>query len=134
MLKKHFRRAHSDENAVVDNYWRKGYPALRLPVSGAGRFKSDVLVFLPHCIKLILLRRAEPHHIKQKNVIKVTDPNTVTFKADEIQDVRTLAGRLSSLVYPNSVQIELVSHFPKRRRWVEKMLLDWDGKDVIMKV
>jgi len=121
MSEKWLKHAHYDENIVVDEFWKKGYPALRLPVSGAGRFKGDVLAFLPHCIKLILIRRTETE-------------DKITFEASEIQDVQNLAGRIAPLVYPNAVSIELKSHFPKQRRWIEKMLLDWDGKDIVVKV
>jgi hypothetical protein len=42
----HFRRAHDDENDVVDRYFQEGNIALRVPISAAGRFKGDVLVIL----------------------------------------------------------------------------------------
>jgi hypothetical protein len=116
------RRAKNDENIVALGFNMKGYPALRIPGSGTSKhFPGDVLAFLPHCIKLILIRRTETE-------------DKITFEASEIQDVQNLAGRIAPLVYPNAVSIELKSHFPKQRRWIEKMLLDWDGKDIVVKV
>jgi hypothetical protein len=32
MSEKWLKHAHYDENIVVDEFWKKGYPALRLPV------------------------------------------------------------------------------------------------------
>jgi Holliday junction resolvase len=130
----HFRRAHHDENLVVNNLWKKGYLALRIPVSGAGNFKTDVLAFLPNQIKLILVRRKECSIKKScKECLKINEKckaNTVIFKASEIMDAWHLASRIATLLYPNSVLIELKAHFSKQRKWVEKQLLDWDGKDV----
>lgn len=117
MDKKWLARAHYDENLVVDEFWKKGEIALRIPVSGAGRFCGDVLAFSHRTIKLILVRRTE-------------SGDKVRFTKEEIQDVKSLAERIASLVYPTPVQVELRAHFPKKKKWVCKLLLSWDGKDV----
>lgn len=121
MSQKWLKRARYDENLVVNEFWNKGYVALRIPISGAGRFCGDVLAFTPHTINLILVRRTENN-------------NKIIFKKEEIQTVKNLAGRIASLVYPNSVQIELKAHFPKYKKWIEKLLLDWDGNDIEIKI
>jgi len=141
MSGKWLRRAHSDENACVQKFVKARYPALRIPGSGASKyFPGDVLAFTPHCIKLILVRRRECR-IKEdcKNCPRIKagkecDADSIVFWKDEIMDVRKLASRIASLVYPNSVMVELRAHFPKQRKWVEKILLDWDGGDVTVRI
>jgi Holliday junction resolvase len=121
MKPKFLKRAHYDENIVVNKYWKLGYPALRVPISGAGLFKGDVLVFTKNTIHLILVRRSE-------------SSDKVVFKADEIKETKDLAGKLAALMYPNTVLVELYAHFPRQRKWVEKLLVDWDGKDIAIEV
>jgi Holliday junction resolvase len=119
MKPKFLRRAHYDENIVVNKYWKLGYPALRVPISGAGLFKGDVLAFTKNAIHFILVRRSE-------------SGDKIVFKADEIKEVKHLAGKLAALMYPNTVLVELYAHFPKQRKWINKLLLDWDGNDVVV--
>ena len=114
-----FRRAHYDENVLVDRYFRKGGVALRIPISGAGRFKGDVLGFRKHNIDLIAHRRDD------------AGKGHVVFKESEINDLmlqsRTIAYLLSS---PICVNVLLVAHFPKKRKWVVIHLLHFEGGDV----
>jgi len=119
MSRKWLKRAHYDENKVVDDFWKKGYPALRLPISGAGRFKSDVLAFTPHCIKLVLIRRSESEE-------------KIVFEEREIKDVMSLAGKISELTFPVGVEVVYHVHFPKQRKWKSGTLSygRWKGGNV----
>ena len=120
MSKKHLKLAHHNENIIVDQFWRKGYPAIRIPISGAGRFKGDVLAFGNHVIYLRLVRR--------------TDDEKVVLRKKEVKEVMDLANKISQLIYPISVEVGYDVHFAKKRKWVSGTLsYQWDGKDVVVK-
>lgn len=137
-------------------------PALRVPISGGGRFKSDVLSFSHHTVRLELVRRTEPRKCpkcKGRGVLdlghgqwvpcdyverKKTNPvycdkgkvggDKIVFHKKEIEDMKKLALKLAELLHPNQVLMFLVAHFPKYRRWIEKELIEWNGKDVVINV
>lgn len=97
-LKRHLKAAHNTENQRVARYWKDNFPALRVPISGGGRWKGDIFVVMPDMLRYELVRR------------KKTDE--ITFRKSEIQDVIDLANRihiLTNLPY----QILLVAVFSK---------------------
>lgn len=146
-MKGHLRRAHADENQRVSEYWEKGCPALRIPISGAGRFKADILAFIDKGVRLELVRRAEPLkcwkckgigkiHLISCNICKGKgriNQNDITFVKSEIYDAERLSRQISHNIQ-RDVQIFLVAHFPSFKTWRTQHLMNWDGKDVVIGV
>ena len=124
----HLRRAHYDENRRVNEHWKQNMPSLRIPASGGGRFKGDILAFGLHKIILELVRRNE------------TGEESITFTKEEIEDVMKLATNITEKVHPLQVVVLCVAHFvfPRGRgmygSWITKQLIDWDGKNVVVKI
>lgn len=114
----HLRRAKRDENILVQKFWSKGYPALRISGSGCGFFKGDVLVFGNRKVEIHIVRRSENN-------------KPIVFSEKEISDVKKVASMISELIYPTSVEIYYDAHFPKRHKWVRGLILDF--KEVIVK-
>ena len=128
------KRAHQDENAVVRRFWKRGFPALRLPVSGGHTlFKGDVFAFENGAVHLILVRRSENPKAEK-----------IVFKEYEIKDVFAVASRIQSLIFPTRVIVSLIVHYlrieikgdRKIRHWTWKdiPLTDWKGGDVVVKL
>jgi len=159
LKKSWLKHAHLDENKVVDNLWNDGMPALRIPISGAGRFKGDILAFGHHVIHLRLVRRAEPTKCQKcggKGKIQIRtwlgkgvyedgyeectvckgigklEPVEIVFEKSEIQDVLDLAGKISKLIDPISVLVGYHAHFPSKRIWKTGTIMNWDGKDLVV--
>ena len=112
-MSKHFRRAHRDENLVVDKHWKDNHPALRVPISGGGKsirpmWKGDVFAVVGKGLfEIDLVRRTSKE-------------TTITFYEKEIKDVIDFASCLKKL--GNEVDIVCIAHFPYKG-WF-KMSLD----------
>ena len=118
-MSKVFKKAHYDENLVVKSYWDSGFPALRVPISGAGNWKGDVLAICEDSIHLVLVRRTR----KEKAV----------FKKSEIKDVFELAEKIKKLINVNVI-ICYVVHFIKKRKWVSNVIEKDINEDLEVKL
>ena len=109
----HFGRAKSDERKVSDDYWRSGGISLRVPISGAGRFKSDVFAITNGEIHFCLVRRTESDNVEIK------------FNSREIRETIEQAKKVEELL-SIPVVVKLVAHFPKKRKWKERIIYRTD--------
>lgn len=105
----HFRRAHSDENHIVDELYEKGGVGLRIPISGAGRFKGDVIGFINGGIELVLVRRTERN-------------GPVRFSKMEIYDLLVQIGKLRRLIPHILILPVLYAHRPREKKWVRTVV------------
>jgi Holliday junction resolvase len=109
----HFRKAKADERKVSGDYWKAGFIALRIPISGAGRFKGDVFAITDRGIEFCLIRRSEREGV-------------ISFDKREQSEVILQAKKIEELL-GISVIVKLVAHFVKARRWKQRIIYQTDN-------
>jgi Holliday junction resolvase len=102
-VSKHFRRAHKDENLVVNEHWKRNHPALRVPISGGGKslrpmWRGDVFAVVGKGVFEVNLVR------------RTSKENSITFNEKEISDVINFVTSLETL--GNDITIVCIAHFP----------------------
>ncbi len=113
-MSKHFRRAHMDENLVVNEHWKRNHPALRVPISGGGKslrpmWRGDVFAVVGKGLfEIDLVRRTSKESL-------------ITFHEKEISDVTRFVTSFEKL--GNQVTIIFTAHFPYKG-WFRKSLDD----------
>jgi len=159
-MKSHLRRAHYAENIRVSEYWAQNFPSLRVPSSGAGKWKGDTFTIRENSTRIELVRRAEPSKCpKCKGQKRMTEhsfparlvtcnkceglgkikPHKITFFKSEIEDVIKLAKRITELLGV-PCEILLVAQFPHFKMWKTQQLFYtgplaiWNGEDVLIDV
>ncbi len=102
-MSKHFRRAHKDENLVVNEHWKRNHPALRVPISGGGKsvrpmWRGDVFAVVGKGVfEIDLVRRTSKE-------------NSITFHEKEIIDVTNFVKSFEKL--GNIATVVCTAHFP----------------------
>jgi hypothetical protein len=119
-LAPYHRRAHNVENAGAKEYWNRGELGLRIPASGGGAFKGDVLGFKHHgVIELSLFRRSQ-----HSSAIRFTRLE-INVMIDQIRKLRGLEFNVAPL--------RLRAVFALNRTTYERVITDYVKEDVVFR-
>lgn len=111
--------------------------ALRLPISGAGRFKGDVLAFTSKGIEFDLIRRTRTKRRKNETEKQYKERvDVIVFNEDEIMDAIKQRTKLIELLSITTsvivVRIFVIAHFPRKRKWWKREVLEYKGGDILV--